>query len=77
MAWLSSRPVGASKSPEGLEVPGHACRSDVLEHPDRRDGVELLPAQVPVVLEPDLDLVGEPGLDHPSPGFVDLVRGSG
>ncbi len=39
----------------------------MLEHADRRDGVELLAAELPVVLQPDVDQVVEPGGGHPLP----------
>ena len=49
----------------------------MFEHADRRDGVELLAAQVAVVLQADLDLVGQPGQLHPAPGLVDLLAAEG
>ena len=39
-----------------------AGRADVLEHADRRDRVEPLAAERPVVLQPDLHPVGDAGL---------------
>ena len=46
---------------------------DVLEHPDRGDRVEGLAAEVAVVLQPDLDPVGETRLLDPPSGQVDLL----
>ena len=59
------------------EVLRHLFGTDVLEHADRRDGVEALPAQIPVVLHPDLDLFFEPGLLDPQPGQVGLRAAEG
>ena len=41
---------------------------DVLGHADRGHRVERLAAEVAVVLQPDLDAVGEPGVGHPLAG---------
>ena len=46
-----------------------SCRADVLEHADRGDRVELLAAEVAVVLQADLDAVGHsPASCDPLPG---------
>ncbi len=81
-AWRGDRvveeaPGGPEQAAERLEVPRRAERPDVLEHPDRRDRVELLTAQVPVVLQPDLDPVAEPRLLDPLPGTVHLLPAEG
>ena len=65
MAWLSSRPFGAERGVEHLEVPVELLLADVLGHADRRDGVEPLTAEQAVVLQPDLDPVGDAGLGDP------------
>src|SRR3546814_2021456 len=56
--------TGAQEPTQRLEVLAGAGLADVLEHPDRADGVELLAAQVAVVLQADLPRVGEPGGHH-------------
>ncbi len=53
---------------EDLEVLGEAGQPDVFEHADRADRIKALTRQVPVVLEPDLDLVGQAGLGHHQAG---------
>ena len=64
MAWLSSRPSGTSRPVEPVEVLAQPGPADVLEHADRADGVEGAVGDVAVVLQPDLDLVGQAlGLD--------------
>ena len=67
MAWLSKRPPRTEEATEDREVLLHPLGADVLEHADRRDGVELLAVELPVVLEADVDQVVEPGGGHPLP----------
>ncbi len=66
---------------QGPEIRGHLGRADVFEHADRRDGVVALDRRrgpdVPVVLEPDLDPVGQAGLGHPLAGQRVLLFGDG
>ena len=58
-------PAGAQQREQRVEVLGGALPADVLEHADGGDGVELLPAEVAVVLQPDLDLLADPGRGDP------------
>ena len=74
---MSRRPVGASRSRSVSKYWAVRAEPDVLEHADRRDGVELLAPQVPVVLVADLDPVLEPGLAHPPLRLVDLLVAEG
>ena len=50
---------------EPLEVRLELGEADVLEHPDRADRVVRAVVDVAVVLQPDLDRSGEPGLGDP------------
>ena len=59
MPWFSSRPPGPSSDGEAARVGVDVRGADVLDHPDRGDRVELLPAQLAVVHDADLDLVGD------------------
>ena len=65
MAWLSSRPVGTSALRRMAKYSSIRLRADVLGHPDRADRVELLVAELAVVLQPDLDLVADACLADP------------
>jgi len=60
-------PTGSEQRSQRGEVPGHAGFAHVLEHADRRDRVEPLAAERPVVLQPDLDAVIDAGVAHPRP----------
>ena len=72
MAWLSRRPPVTQQVVEVAEVGLHALGADVLEHADAGDGVERAVVDLPVVLEADLDAVGQPvGLDA-GPGPLGL-----
>ena len=46
-------------SAEDLEVALQPRVADVLGHPDRGDGVEPLAAEVAIVLQADLDAIGQ------------------
>ena len=75
---MVQQPAGWGEQPvERLEVLGHPLAPHVLEHPDGRDGVELLAPEVAVVLQADLDLPVQPGIGHPSGGLVDLLAAEG
>ena len=64
MAWLSSRPPGRQQVVEAPEVLAQAGPADVFEHADGADGVVGPVVDVAVVLQADLDPVGQPfGLD--------------
>ena len=56
-----------------LEVHGELRQADVLEHADRADRVVGPVVDVAVVLVPDLDLVGQPGLGDPLLGQLGLA----
>ena len=62
MAWLSSRPHGSRAARRVGVVLVEPLRAHVLRHPDRRDGVELLAAELAIVLQADLDAVLHAGL---------------
>src|SRR5829696_2577834 len=49
--------------------------ADVLDHPDRRDRVEVLAGELAVVLDADLDLVGDTRLLHLLARELGLVLG--
>src|SRR5829696_6117760 len=49
--------------------------ADVLDHPDRRDRVEVLAGELAVVLDADLDLVGDTRLLHLLARELSLVLG--
>ena len=51
--------------------------ADVLGHADRGDGVERLAPELAVVLQPDLDAVGDPGVLDPAPGELGLGLADG
>ena len=59
--WFSSRPSGREQPVQAPEVLVELRRADVLEHADRADRVERTVVDVAVVLDADLDEVGEPG----------------
>ena len=73
IAWLRSRPPGAQQREQGVEVRVELAEPDVLEHPDRADRVVRPVAHVAVVLEADLDLVGEAGLGDALRGELGLT----
>ena len=58
MQWLSSRPRGAACRP-GAAYDGQLGHPDVLGEADRADGVEAGLRHVAVVVEADVDLVGQ------------------
>jgi hypothetical protein len=60
--WFSSLPPGRSSRADPVEVHPELRQSHVLEHRDRADRVERSIGHVAVVLVPDLDAVGEPGV---------------
>ena len=66
------RPQGTAQQPV---VAVEVLVTDVLGHPDRRDRVVLLAADVAVVLQSDLDPIGDAGSRHPlaSPGGLGLT----
>ena len=57
-------PSGREQREQAAEVPGELRQADMLEHPDRGDRVVGAVPNVPVVLEADLDAVGQAGLGH-------------
>ena len=61
MAWLSSRPPGRSSAYSESKYSAGLRGADVLEHADRRDRVERRLSQLAVVLQADLDPVGDAG----------------
>ena len=68
---------GDQQVAQGGEVLGRASRAHVLKHADRRDGIELLPGQISIVLITDLHGVLETGGSHPLPGPVHLLVAEG
>ena len=75
MPWLSRRPPAAQQVVQALEVLAQALAADVLEHPDRADGVERPVGDVPVVLQADLDPILQAGLLHPQRAELGLALG--
>ena len=71
---MSSRPPGRSRPVSARRTPGSLRPPDVLGHADRADRVERAVVDVAVVLDADLDPVGEPGLGHPLAGQRGLLR---
>ena len=59
------------------EVLAEAPAPDVLEHADGADGVERAVVDVAVVLQPDVDLAGQPGVLHPLDRGLDLAGRDG
>ena len=53
---------------QDAEVVVHLAFADVLGHADRRDRVERTVGDTPVVLDPDLDLIGHTAAARPAAG---------
>ena len=64
---------GAQQALQPVEVLGQLRLADVLEHADRADGVVGAVGDLAVVLHPDLDAVGQPGVGHPLLGQLGLA----
>ena len=72
-AVVQDAATGSHQPPQRGEVLVEPRCADVLEHPDRADGVERAVAHVAVVLHPDLDAILEPGLPNRAPRPVGLT----
>ncbi len=72
------QPAAGHEQPvQTLGVDAVLLGADVLGHPDAGDRVERPVGDLPVVLEPDLDPVGQAGLLQPGAGQRDLLPGDG
>src|SRR3546814_247903 len=69
--------AGGQQRRQRREVRIDAGLADVLGHADRGDGLEIPAGEVAVVLEPDLDPVGEAGLFDALAGELDLLSADG
>jgi hypothetical protein len=70
----------AEERAQHLEVLPHPLGADVLEHADRRDGVERLGAggvELAVVLQPDLDQIVDACCPHPRTSAGGLLLADG
>ena len=66
--------VRPQRGSQHREVLVDALTAHVLGHADRGDGIEGLSPKVPIVLEADLDTIGESGVDHAPTGQFGLRR---
>ncbi len=72
---IQEPPSRCEKTIDLVEVHTEALLADVFEHSDRGDRIEGAVGDVAVVLQSDLDLLGEPRLGHPFRRQVVLLSG--
>ena len=71
------RPAGAQRAAQPPPVLVHLLGADVLDHPDRGDGVVGLAGEVAVVREAEVDEVADAGLLREPARALDLRRRDG
>src|SRR4051812_35317974 len=76
-AVVEQPPAGPEHRGELLGVDVDLRLADVLDHPDRGDRVEVLTPELAIVLNANLDLVADPGVEDPLPRQLRLRLGQG
>ena len=71
---VEQAPARGEQRVQVADVLLHAAAAHVLEHADGADGVERAVGDVAVVLQPDLDPVGDPGVRDPLGGRARPAR---
>ncbi len=65
---IEEAPPRHQKSEKPVKVLGHVFAADVLEHPDRGNGIKCLTMNVPVILQANLYIRKGSGLEGPRTG---------
>ena len=73
MVWTAARPPGFEALSECIEIDRPMCDADCFEHLDRHDLIKEA-IDISIVLQTDIDLVGETGLCHPGARILGLFR---